>query len=97
MVSYENIFMINVNAFKAIEQNINAYATDNWTEFRELTNFSESNALFSNERNPIYTELSEEALNLVAENHYIYPLGFIRLVKNGLFSHQFFVKIVICK
>lgn len=78
LVSYKDIFDINVKSFKATEQNINAYASDDWKTFQEMTNFSSALAMLSNNDNPIYTHLTEEAKQFIEDNHNIYPFGFIR-------------------
>ena len=79
LVSYQDIFEMNVKAFKGTERNINAYVSDNWTVFQEMTNFSSTASIMSNDNNPIYTALTDEAKDYVKANHDIYPFGFIRL------------------
>ena len=76
ILNYEEIFKNNVKEFSNL--GVSAYGTEDWEEFKEQRNFSMAGAMFSNDRNPIYTDLSDEARQFLAENHNIYPFNFIR-------------------
>lgn len=76
---YKDIFEINVQSFElATGDSKFAYGTDDWKEFRNLTQFSDVKAMLSNNDNPLYTSLTDEAKNFAKDNHQIYPFKFIR-------------------
>jgi hypothetical protein len=81
-VSYEAIFIINSKAFATGGRNTSfTYGTDDWEVFKNTTNFNEAAALFSNNNNPIYTNLSQEAKDFLENKaHGIYPFDFIRYI-----------------
>ena len=84
VVSYEQIYNINMKAFENLPNNkINVYNTTSWNNFQAKYKFSAVSAFFSNKNNPLYTEMSPEAEEFVAENYGIYPFEFI----NGIEDH----------
>ena len=64
--------------FSATQRDISPYVSEDWETFQNLTDFSSTSAMISNNNNPIYTQLTPEAIQFIEENHNIYPFGFIR-------------------
>ena len=83
IVSYEQIYNINMKSFENLPNNkINVYNTTSWEDFQTKYEFSAISSFFSNEANPLYTKMSPEAEKFVASNYGIYPFEFINAIED---------------